>query len=136
MSPWVLRICLDSKSVNVKKLKMLEIASKITEFFGNGVHVIYTDDNSQTGLVLRVRILVQDEDRLGETEETISGSEDHELLRRMQKQLLENLHLRGVPGIRKVHYITQNIFISCYLIIRKVHYINQNIFIKYYFKLQ
>ena len=102
MSPWVLRICLDSKSVNVKKLKMLEIASKITEFFGNGVHVIYTDDNSQTGLVLRVRILVQDEDRLGETEETVSGSEDHELLRRMQKQLLENLHLRGVAGIRKV----------------------------------
>ena len=102
MSPWVLRICLDSKSVNVKKLKMLEIASKITDFFGNGVHVIYTDDNSQTGLVLRVRILVQDEDRLGETEETISGSEDHELLRRMQKQLLENLHLRGVAGIRKV----------------------------------
>jgi DNA-directed RNA polymerase II subunit RPB1 len=104
MSPWVLRICLDSKSVNVKKLKMLEIASKITDFFGNGVHVIYTDDNSQTGLVLRVRILVQDEDRLGETEETISGSEDHELLRRMQKQLLENLHLRGVAGIRKVSH--------------------------------
>ena len=105
MSPWVLRICLDSKSVNVKKLKMLEIASKITEFFGNGVHVIYTDDNSQTGLVLRVRILVQDEDRLGETEETVSGSEDHELLRRMQKQLLENLHLRGVAGIRKVRLL-------------------------------
>ena len=55
-----------------------------------------------------------DEDRLGETEETISGSEDHELLRRMQKQLLENLHLRGVPGIRKVHYIIQNIFIKYY----------------------
>jgi DNA-directed RNA polymerase II subunit RPB1 len=109
MSPWVLRICLDSKSVNVKKLKMLEIASKITEFFGNGVHVIYTDDNSQTGLVLRVRILVQDEDRLGETEETVSGSEDHELLRRMQKQLLENLHLRGVAGIRKVSRVGYHI---------------------------
>jgi DNA-directed RNA polymerase II subunit RPB1 len=105
MSPWVLRICLDSKSVNVKKLKMLEIATKITDFFGNGVHVIYTDDNSQTGLVLRVRILVQDEDRQGETEDAVSGSEDHELLRRMQKQLLENLHLRGVPGIKKVNLV-------------------------------
>lgn len=114
MSPWVLRICLDSKSVNVKKLKMLEIASKITDFFGNGVHVIYTDDNSQTGLVLRVRILVQDEDRLGETEETISGSEDHELLRRMQKQLLENLHLRGVAGIRKVRSLRSLPFMFLY----------------------
>lgn len=124
MSPWVLRICLDSKSVNVKKLKMLEIASKITDFFGNGVHVIYTDDNSQTGLVLRVRILVQDEDRLGETEETISGSEDHELLRRMQKQLLENLHLRGVAGIRKVRSLFSLPILHVFIFKLIAHHLN------------
>ena len=45
----------------------------------------------------------------GETEESVSGSEDHELLRRMQKQLLENLHLRGVPGIRKVYLSKKNV---------------------------
>ena len=33
----------------------------------------------------------------------VGGSDDHELLRAMQKHLLEGLHLRGVPGIKKVY---------------------------------
>jgi DNA-directed RNA polymerase II subunit RPB1 len=35
------------------------------------------------------------------------GNEDHELLRRMQRNLLEDLHLFGVPGIKKV-YLSRN----------------------------
>jgi DNA-directed RNA polymerase II subunit RPB1 len=104
MSPWVLRIVLDPRAFTVKKLNMADIATKITEFYRHGVHVIYTDDNSQTGLVLRVRILIAEEDKHGpEGEDIDSGSHDHELLRRMQKNLIENLHLRGVPGIKKVY---------------------------------
>ena len=65
MSPWVLRIVLDPRSFTVKKLNMAEIATKITEFYKQGVHVIYTDDNSTTGLVLRIRIIMSEEERAG-----------------------------------------------------------------------
>jgi DNA-directed RNA polymerase II subunit RPB1 len=89
--------------LTVKKLRMEEIATRISDYFGGGVHVIYTDDNSTTGLVIRVRIMVSEEDRQGETEEVASGSGDYEILRRMQKTLLEKLYLRGVAGIKKVY---------------------------------
>lgn len=115
MSPWVLRIILDPKFINARVVldstfTIADIATKITEYFGNGVHVIYSDVNSQTGFVLRVRLVVPPSDMpnpdgLGDEDGgTNFGQEDHELLRRMQRNLLDNLHLYGVPGIKKVYY--------------------------------
>lgn len=102
MSPWVLRIVLDMKKLSTKKLFMAEMANRITKHFFNGVHVVYSDDNSPL-LVLRIRILTSNDDKDGETEEVAVGSKDDEVLRRMQKNLLETLHLRGIPGIKKVY---------------------------------
>jgi DNA-directed RNA polymerase II subunit RPB1 len=116
MSPWVLRIILDPKFVNSRVVldptfTIADIATKITEYFGNGVHVIYSDVNSQTGFVLRVRLLVPPSDMGNpdahpddEDGAANFSSEDHELLRRMQRNLLDNLHLYGVTGIKKVYY--------------------------------
>lgn len=121
MSPWVLRIVLDDKFINTRveqdsNFSLADIANKITENFGNGVHVIYSDNNSTNGYVLRIRILMNEENRMGGAEggegmndggdDDMNGNEDHELLRRMQKNLLEDLHLFGVPGIKKV-YLSQ-----------------------------
>ena len=101
MSPWVLRVVLDPRGFTVKKLSMANLAARITDHYKHQVHVVYTDDNS-TNLILRIRILVAEEERGGEGEDTALGSEDHDLLRRMQKNLLNNLHLCGIPGIKKV----------------------------------
>ena len=70
-SPWVLRIVLEAKGFTVKKLTMEEIEKKILEYLNHGVEVVKTDDNNLSGLVLRLRILITDEDRHGETEEGI-----------------------------------------------------------------
>jgi len=113
MSPWVLRIVLDSKGLTLKKLTMDGIATKITDFFGRGVHVIHTDDNDDL-LVLRIRIINSPEDRGGDGGEggdvALGGggglddtSEDHVYLRRMSKTVLEEIHLCGIPGIKKVY---------------------------------
>jgi DNA-directed RNA polymerase II subunit RPB1 len=117
LSPWVLRIILDEKFIGPRieqdpNFSLADIADKITEHFGNGVHVIYSDNNSTNGYVLRVRILMNDEGRGanaegGDQEDAQAGNEDHELLRRMQRNLLEDLHLFGVPGIKKV-YLSRN----------------------------
>jgi DNA-directed RNA polymerase II subunit RPB1 len=109
MSPWVLRIVLDDKFINMRlaqdeTFNISQIANKISEFFADGVHVVYTDSNSTTGFVLRVRILLKDSDGgVVDNDDLITGSEDFELLRRIQKNLLEKLHLFGCPGIRKVY---------------------------------
>ena len=112
MSPWVLRIVLNRNLFKAKvsvlvpdnSLRMVEIADKITAYFGNGVHVVYSDDNAAEP-VLRIRIVVAEEDRIlgGETDEVAHGAEDHEFLRRMQKTLLESLQLRGVTRLKKVY---------------------------------
>lgn len=102
MSPWLLRIVLDHKINDDPLIPMDYIESKILEFFNNAVHIVYSDNNAEL-LVLRIRILISEEDRQGESDEQASGSEDHDILRRMQKNLMENLHLRGVAGIKKVY---------------------------------
>src|SRR5687767_5721160 len=68
MSPWVLRIVLDDKFINTRaeqdpNFSLADIAEKITEHFGNGVHVLYSDNNSTNGYVLRVRILMNEDNR-------------------------------------------------------------------------
>ena len=116
ISPWVLRIVLDDKAINVKGLVTSEIAAKITDFFMDGVQVVYTDNNSTTGHVLRIRIKGggggAGGDGEGEGDQAAAaaadaGGEDHEVLRRMQKTLLDSLYLTGVAGIKKV-YVSQD----------------------------
>lgn len=101
LSPWVLRIVINKTIFLAKKVKMDDIETKILEFFGNNVQVICSVDNADE-LVVRIRIVIAPEDRQHESEEIAEGSDDHEFLRRMQKQLVEQLHLQGVPGIKKV----------------------------------
>ena len=113
ISPWVLRIVLDDKQINVKGLEVAGIASKINEFFMNGVQVVHTDSNSTTGHVLRIRILDTRTNDAGDGEGIVAaapadaGSDDHEILRRMQRTLLDGLYLTGVAGIKKV-YVSQD----------------------------
>ncbi|RYH23446.1 hypothetical protein EON65_17730 [archaeon] len=107
MSPWVLRIVLDEKFINPRieqdpNFSLEIIAAKITEYFNGGVHVLYSDINSTTGFVLRVRILSNGVAEGGGEEDNMVN-EDYELLRRMQRTLLDDLHLFGVPGIKKVY---------------------------------
>jgi DNA-directed RNA polymerase II subunit RPB1 len=101
LSPWVLRIVFNKTLFLAKKMKMDDIETKILEFFGNNVQVICSVDNADE-LVARIRIVISPEDRQHESEDVAEGSDDHEFLRRMQKQLIEQLHLQGIPGIKKV----------------------------------
>lgn len=118
-SSWVLRIEIDGE----KKLKrlgkdytMATIAEKINEAFapapgGNsGLQIIFSDDNDTIikdgreveHLVLRVR-LKEDEDGGGEVEEGVPGTQDYEMLRKLEKNILGNTRLQGIEGIKKVY---------------------------------
>lgn len=117
LSPWVLRIILSDKYVNTRlfeqggNFSIADIAQKIEEFYSDGVYVCYANDNHQNdaanskenGYVLRVRMISPDQST-AENEDGSTESSDFDLLRRIQNSLLEQLHLFGIPGIKKVYY--------------------------------
>jgi len=102
MSPWLLRIQLNREMIADKNLKMQEIAAKMAESYGNDLHVIFTDDNAEN-LVLRIRIVSDEEDKLRDQEDVAVGQEDDVFLKRLERNMLTSLVLRGVPGIKKVY---------------------------------
>jgi DNA-directed RNA polymerase II subunit RPB1 len=107
MSPWVLRIVLEesyisSRIVQDPNFSLSDIADKITEYLAAGVHVVFSDTN-HSEYVLRIRVSIAPE--AGDVGDDGEGTfDDYELLRRMQKTLLEKVHLFGVPGIKKVYF--------------------------------
>ena len=124
-SPWLLRIVLDSKVMIDKKLSIRDVGDRIVDFYGGDIQCIFTDDNSDE-LVLRIRILREDnalvtkdtgsyklesEDEMSDDEvgkeEALSG--DYNLLKKMEHQLLNEVSLKGILGIKKVYMREENI---------------------------
>ena len=50
MSPWLLRIELDRKSMKGKKLSMEQISEKITKNVGDDLNCIFSDDNAENSI--------------------------------------------------------------------------------------
>ena len=63
ISPWLLRIELDRKSMRDKKLIMEQISEKINLAFGDDLICIFSDDNAEK-LVFRIRMTNNDDARL------------------------------------------------------------------------
>lgn len=110
MSPWVLRIELDKALVYVKKIKMVEISTEVAREYGSDLNVEFSDDNADD-LVVRVRI-VNDAPNNGGTlfdengepidDDADVGQDDDVFLKRLEKNMLGNLKLRGVDHVKKV----------------------------------
>lgn len=105
LSPWLLRIELDRKSMTDKNLTMEQIAEKINAGFGDDLNCIFNDDNAHK-LVLRIRI-VKSEDledfkfqANNEDEEKLS---DEMFLKAIESTLLADMTLKGIETIRKVY---------------------------------
>lgn len=110
LSPWVLRIVLNHTQLVSKvgeEFLLDEISEKITQYFGNSVYVINSDINSKKH-VLRIRLMPEPSqiDREGNDNQEEDTNGDFDVLCHMQRKLLDDLHLFGVPGIKKV-YVTK-----------------------------
>ncbi|XP_070193004.1 DNA-directed RNA polymerase II subunit RPB1-like isoform X1 [Littorina saxatilis] len=103
LSSWLLRLELDRKRMTDKGLTMEYIADAISAAFGDDLHVIFNDDNSET-LVIRIRIVSQDDTKnLDEDEDgEVDKLPDDTFLRVIESTLLSELALKGIPGIKKV----------------------------------
>uniref|UniRef100_A0A1B6E299 DNA-directed RNA polymerase subunit n=1 Tax=Clastoptera arizonana TaxID=38151 RepID=A0A1B6E299_9HEMI len=102
ISPWLLRIELDRKRMTDKKLTMEQISEKINAGFGDDLNCIFNDDNAEK-LVLRIRIMNSDENKMAEEEETVDKMEDDMFLRCIEANMLSDMTLQGIEAISKVY---------------------------------
>ncbi|CAK4544464.1 unnamed protein product, partial [Aphanomyces euteiches] len=99
-SPWLLRIELHRKMMADKNLEMKEIALQIEHEYGQDLSCIYTDDNADK-LVLRIRIMSDEEEKLHESVDAIID-ESVSFLKHVEHNMLTQMRLRGVPNVKKV----------------------------------
>jgi DNA-directed RNA polymerase II subunit RPB1 len=113
LSPWLLRIELNSAILVAKSITLTEIRDEIKNGYGDDLYVEITDENADIP-VIRIRILNDmpfntgqgGVDELGnpipEPEYGNGDQEDDDFLKRLEKILLTTLKLRGVEDVNKV----------------------------------
>uniref|UniRef100_A0A8C0HAJ7 DNA-directed RNA polymerase subunit n=1 Tax=Chelonoidis abingdonii TaxID=106734 RepID=A0A8C0HAJ7_CHEAB len=101
ISPWLLRVELDRKHMTDRKLTMEQIAEKINAGFGDDLNCIFNDDNAEK-LVLRIRIMNSDENKMQEEEEVVDKMDDDVFLRCIESNMLTDMTLQGIEQISKV----------------------------------
>jgi DNA-directed RNA polymerase II subunit RPB1 len=103
--PWLLRIQLSNKVMTDKKLTVREVGEKIISDFYGDLDCIFTDDNAEE-LVLRIRLLKEKEAMEQEPgpfdPNDDSDDKDFKFLRSIEANLLKEMSLKGILGIKKV----------------------------------
>mmetsp|Transcript_60363 Transcript_60363/g.143851 ORF Transcript_60363/g.143851 Transcript_60363/m.143851 type:complete len:1807 (-) Transcript_60363:125-5545(-) len=103
--PWLLRIQLSNKVMTDKKLTVREVGERIMSDFKGELDCIFTDDNAEE-LVLRIRLLKEqdemDADPEPYNEDDDKVDRDYKFLRSIEQNILKEMTLRGVLGIKKV----------------------------------
>mmetsp|Transcript_51028 Transcript_51028/g.119359 ORF Transcript_51028/g.119359 Transcript_51028/m.119359 type:complete len:1818 (+) Transcript_51028:98-5551(+) len=110
--PWLLRIQLSNKVMTDKKLTVREVGERIMHDFESQLDCIFTDDNAED-LVLRIRLLKEGDEVDAEpeayNEEDDKDDRDYRFLRAIESNILKELTLRGVLGIKKVFMREENV---------------------------
>ena len=97
LSPWVLRIELDSNSMVDKGLNMEFITEAIEKNY-NDIDIISSDENA-TKLILRIRMIYNQ----GEKKITREIAHSEDILKSLETAILKDLSLKGIPQIKKVY---------------------------------
>lgn len=95
-SPWLLRLELDRAKMLDKQLSMSQVAEKISQSFGEDLFVMWSEDNADK-LIIRCRV-VRDPKAVEEEEDL----EEDQMVKVIEKHMLETITLRGIPGITRV----------------------------------
>eukprot|EP00449_Zooxanthella_nutricula_P049003 CAMPEP_0198601680 /NCGR_PEP_ID=MMETSP1462-20131121/149819_1 /TAXON_ID=1333877 /ORGANISM="Brandtodinium nutriculum, Strain RCC3387" /LENGTH=1832 /DNA_ID=CAMNT_0044333415 /DNA_START=69 /DNA_END=5564 /DNA_ORIENTATION=+ len=103
--PWLLRIQLSNKVMTDKKLTVREVGERIQNDFLGDIDCIFTDDNAEE-LVLRIRLLKEVEEMNAPPEPYNKYEEkedkDFKFLRSIEANILKEMSLKGIIGIKKV----------------------------------
>ena len=103
-SKWIVRIEMDAESLLDKNITMDDIHFTISNSYSNDIKCVYSDYNA-SNLIFRIRlnsnVLNKSKKQKG-IAETLDQSDEIYLLRNFQDTIMNNIVLRGIPGIRNV----------------------------------
>ena len=102
-SNWILRLEFNKKYMMNKNITMDDIHFVINQTYGNDIHCVYSDDNASE-LIFRIRI--NQEEELPKEDQT----EEINLLKTLENNLLNKVVIRGVSGIKKVSMRNDNTY--------------------------
>lgn len=100
-SKWVIRVELNIEKMLDRGITMDDISFAISNAYGDQVSCVYSDYNDDN-MVFRVRINTSQKKKIGK-KDPLDQQDDIYLLKNFQDQLLDNLVLRGVKGIKKLN---------------------------------
>jgi len=104
-SKWVIRIVMDADAMLEKNITMDDINFTLSSIYGDEISCIFSDYNSNN-LVFRIRLSTIIKSASGKTQKKKVMSLDQTdhifLLKNFQDNLLKNVVLRGVKGIKKI----------------------------------
>ena len=103
-SKWVIRMEFNQETMLEKNITMDDIHFAINNSYGNEVSCVYNDYNS-SNLVFRIRMnssVLTKSKKQKNMQETLDQSDEIYLLRNFQDSILNNIALRGIPGITNV----------------------------------
>jgi DNA-directed RNA polymerase II subunit RPB1 len=92
-SGWLLRFEMDKERMFRKNISMDDVAFVLRTRFGEALHLIYSDYNSNK-LIMRMRL----------PEVMKSGLDDVVALKKFQNRILNGIVFRGVPGIKSITF--------------------------------
>ena len=92
-SGWLLRLEMDRERMFRKNITMDDIAFVLRTRFGDALHLIYSDYNSNK-LIMRMRL----------PDEMKGSLDDMTSLKKFQNRILNGIVFRGVPGIKSITF--------------------------------
>lgn len=96
-SKWLLRLELNREEMFNRNVSIQEVVMVIKAGLQDNVNIVYSDYNSEK-LVMRIRIPPT------EAVDTASNLDDFTNLKKFQNKLLNNMVIRGLPGIKAVTF--------------------------------
>ena len=91
-TPWLLRFEFDKQQLYKHKINMMDIAFVLNDYYNDIINAVFSDDNSNN-LICRIKLeKTENEERDIITE-----------LKALEKTILENVIVKGVKRVNKVH---------------------------------
>ena len=101
-SKWILRIELDKIAMMDRNIRMDDVYNSTKNLYGDTVKCIYSDDNAAK-VIFRIRIS-EEITKSDKKKNTIGqfDEDDTTILRALEKNLMDNIIIRGVKNIRNI----------------------------------
>jgi DNA-directed RNA polymerase subunit A" len=104
LSPWLLRIEFNKEKMLEEGLNMFDLYNVISDFYEENISCLFSDDNANN-LLFRIKLVEEKPDKDGDE----SSNRDYVTeLKALEKNIMENIVIKGVKGVSKVAMNKQN----------------------------